>query len=119
MGGQGGRSPQEVLLGQGDLGGLEGEMRTAGHRSNRPAVANAVSQEALSSGDPALQMSELYAARSRGRQPGTLTQQEREAQVRAFIPGGDKELPSEIRRTSAEPDSAQRLPASATAAETL
>ena len=108
-----------VLAVQGNLGGHEGEMRTAGHRSIRPAVADPASQEAQVVGDPALQMSALYAARSRGQQPGTLTQREREAQVRAFIPGGDKELPSEIRRTSAEPESARHLPASATAAETF
>ena len=54
-----------------------------------------------------------------GRQPGTLTQHEREAKVRAFIPGGDKELPSEIRRTSAEPESARRLLPAESAATTL
>ena len=48
--------------------------------------------------DPALKMSELYAARGAGRQPGTLTQHEREAKVRASIPGGEKELPSEVGR---------------------
>ena len=55
-------------------------------------------------------MSELYAARGMGRQPGMLTQAEKEAKVRASIPGGDKELPSEIRRTSSEPESARHLP---------
>ena len=53
--------------------------------------------------DPAWKMSELYAARCVGRQPGALTQQEREAKVRASIPGGDKEVPSEIIRQLAFP----------------
>ena len=69
--------------------------------------------------DPALKMSELYVARGVGRQPGTLTQSERESTVRASIPGGDKELPSEIRRTSSEPESARHLPPSESAAITL
>ena len=69
--------------------------------------------------DPAWQTSQLYAAQGVGRQPGVPTQQEREAKVRASIPGGDKELPSEIRRSSAEPDSAQRLLLSEVAAQAL
>ena len=37
-------------------------------------LGNPNAQEALANGDPALRLSELYAARSRGQQPGTLTQ---------------------------------------------
>ena len=48
-------------------------------------------------GDPALHVSQLYAAWGAGHQPGTLTQREREAKLRASIPGGDKkELLSEL-----------------------
>ena len=64
-------------------------------------------------------MSGLYAAQGAGRQPGVLTQHEKEVRVRALIPGGDKELPSEIRRTNAEPDSAFHLPPSEHAAKEL
>ena len=69
--------------------------------------------------DPALKMSELYAARSKGVEPGLTTQQQREAAVRKSIPGGDRELPSEIRRSPTEPESARRLPAEVVASETL
>ena len=64
-------------------------------------------------------MSEIYAARGMGRQPGALTQAEKEAKVRASIPGGDKELPSEIRRSHSEPESARHLSTSENAAISL
>ena len=54
-------------------------------------------------------MSGLYASRSRGVEPGLTIQRQREAAVCRSIPGGDKELPSEMRRSPAEPESARRL----------
>ena len=78
-------------------------------RDNRSAQAETASLGA-DVRDPALKISGLYAAIGSGRMPGAVTQQEREAKVRASIPGGDKELPSEIRRTSAEPESVVHLP---------
>ena len=67
----------------------------------QPEAGKGLAQDAQVAGgagiDPALKMSNVYAAHGMGRQPGVPTQAEMEAKVRASIPGGDKELPSEIR----------------------
>ena len=104
------------------FGHRSAQAETAGTGAGGPHETGKGLQNAhteVAGSDPALKMSELYAARGAGRQPGTLTQHEKEAKLRAFIPGGDKDLLSEIRRTSSEPDSARHLPPADSAALTL
>ena len=74
-----------------------------GDPQNRAAQAETArfgidTPSAVAVSDPALKISGLYAAIEAGRMPGAVTQQQREARVRATIPGGDKELPSEIKK---------------------
>ena len=73
--------------------------------------------------DPSLMPSNIYLQKGAGLVPGQQTLKEREVRVRSLLPGGEEELPSEIRRRNVgaadsrgkiglsvqEPQSAQQL----------